>query len=194
MIKRLLKRVVAVTVIFSVVILSSCSMGKSVKAEAYDVNNGTFFQDAVRDFYNRDKKLTPESPYYPLAVSFGISADEFVKGFLQRYDSTFGLDLKIRVVNDTDRSIKVNGVVTDKNGYDGTYISSLIGLGSPVTLSGASKTELIVHFLGNGGIYTNEEFLDVVIREMKPKLSCTYEDTGEELFLKIEIRPEKTDK
>lgn len=188
MIKRIL--CIAVTFLSVLMMFSSCSQ-KGMEVTAFDVENGTFFQDCVRDYYGNENTLTESSSYHALASSFSMSKDEFIKNFLQRYDSNFGMDLKILVENKNDKAVTVNGVRTENNGYEDTYISSLIGLGGSVTIEPESKVEITVHFLGNGGIYTNEEFLEVVLKEMDIVLSCTFEGTEEEELLDIKIKPSK---
>ncbi|MBQ3149650.1 MAG: hypothetical protein IJB86_00225 [Clostridia bacterium] len=190
MINRILRTASAVLMVLSVLLsLSSCGSG-GIQAVAVDVDNGTFFQDTVREYYKSGNTISESSRYFALASSFSMSKEDFIKNFLQQYDSNFGMDLKILITNGSDKPITVKGVRTDKNGYEATYISSLVGFGNSVTLEPSTKTEITVHFLGNGGIYTNEEFLEVVMKEMDIRLLCAYEDTGEEKLLKIRIKPD----
>lgn len=185
MFKRIL--CVIITALTVTLMLSSCGQS-GMKITAYDVDNGEFFKDCVRYYYNNGEALPEDSPYFALATSFSMSRDDFIKNFVQRYDSNFGMDLKILVENRNDTAVTVNGVRTENNGYEDTYISALVGLGGSVTLEPNSKAEITVHFLGNGGIYTNEEFLEVIMKEMDIALSCTFEG-NEEKLLDIRIKP-----
>lgn len=189
MVEKLFQAVMIILIALSVVVMFSSCGQNGLQIVAYDVENGTFFQDAVRDYYKNNNTVTEDSPYFALSSSFSMDSEDFIKNFLQRYDSNFGLDLKILVTNRSDRTLTVNGIRTDRNGYEDTYISSLVGLKNSVTIGPDAETEITVHFLGNGGIYTNEEFLEVVLKEMDIKLSCTFDDTGEEKLLGVKIKP-----
>lgn len=184
------KRIIALSLVVITLAFSFSSCGNGgVRVTAYKVTNSDFFEKCYRDFILNERVMTETNPYFPLANSFSVTFDDFIKIFLNRYESNFGLDLKILVANSSSSSVTVNGIRTEHNGYEDTYISSLIGFGDSVTLEPESKTELTIHFLGNGGIYTNEEMLDIVLREMDLKLSCTFEGESEEELIDVKIKP-----
>ncbi len=188
LIKKILCTVLSVLTV--TLMLSSCGR-HGMKITAFDVDNSDFFERSANYFFKNGQTFPEDSKYFALSSSFPMSKDEFITNFIHNYDSTTGMELRILAENRNKVPVTVKGIKTENNGYEETYLSSLIGYGGPVTLEPESKTEIVVFFVGNGGLYTNEEFLEVIIKEMDLSLSCVFPDSDEEVLLDVKIKPQK---
>ncbi len=181
---------VVLSVLTVTLMFSSCTR-KGMKITAFDVDNSEFFERSANYFFKNNQEFTEDCKYFALSSSFSMSSEEFISEFIHNYDSTTGMQLRILVENRNKVPVTVNGIKTENNGYEDTYLSSLIGYGGPVTVEPQSKTEISVFFVGNGGLYTNEEFLTRVIKEMDLSLSCVFPDSDEEVLLEVKVKPQK---
>lgn len=171
--------------------LSACGEGR-VRVKSVQVINSDFFMDMTREWYHADRVLDPNGVNYKLAQAFVGSYQQFERQFLMRYDANFGLELDLEVHNGTKETITLTGLKVENNGYKDTYVSSKLGYCEEFTLAPGETKTVPVLFLGNGGIYLNEEFINIVFPEMPMQLIYKTA-SGDEQMEKVKFKDVKVE-
>lgn len=170
--------------------MSACGSGIRVRAVA--VKNDTFFEESYREYLLNDSTIPEDGKYYKLAAAIGGTAEEFMQNFLWKYDSNTGMALVLEVRNKSKEAVTVTGLQTENNGNKDTYVSACIGYGEEVEIPAGETKQVRVCFIGNGGYYTNEEFITRIFCDMPMQLNFK-NASGEQWAEKVKLKPVKAE-
>lgn len=157
-----------------VLLFSFASCGrKTVQVTSVAVKNSDFFGELFRNWRFEDEPPQPGTDLYNIACAFCGTYEDFEKTFLYLYDSFLGMECILNVRNNTDGPITATGVQVENDGYEATYICPKLGNVENVVIEAGETKTVKFLFLGNGSVYTNEEFINKVFPQMPMQLLYT---------------------
>lgn len=146
---------------------------RGVRVTSVEVSNSDFFGELFRSWRFGDEPPQPDTDLYNIACAFCGTYEMFEKTFLYRYDSYLGMECTLSVRNNTDAPITATGVQVVNDGYEQTYICPKLGNAEDVVIEAGETKTVKFLFLGNGSVYTNEEFINKIFPQMPMQLLYT---------------------
>lgn len=152
--------------------LAGCGGGR-VRARSVTVNNAVFFEDMFSLWHFGEHSLEEDAELFDIACAFSGTYEEFERQFLYCFDSYIGMECRLEITNKTKEPITATGIRTDNNGFESTYVSTRLGNCRDVEIPAGETETVSFLFLGNGSLYTNEEFINKIFPQMPMELLYT---------------------
>ncbi|MGN0636679.1 MAG: hypothetical protein ACI4I5_10705 [Acutalibacteraceae bacterium] len=190
MLKRTVCKITALVLLAAVLFSFAGCGGGSVRVRSVAVVNSDFFEQIYDVWRFGDQPLQQGDPLYSIACAFSGTYEAFEKTFLYKYDSYLGMECRLDVTNKTEGTITATGIRVTNDGYEDTYISTRLGACEDVPIPAGETVQVSFLFLGNGSIYTNEEFINKVFPQMPMELVYT-DASGTQMTAPVQFKSVK---
>lgn len=190
MLKKTVCKITALVLLAALLFSFAGCGGSGVRVRSVTVVNSDFFEQIYDAWHFGDQSLQQGDKLYSIACAFSGTYEAFEKTFLYKYDSYLGMECQLEVTNKTEDVITATGIRVTDNGFEGTYISSRLGVCEDVQIPAGETVLVSFLFLGNGSIYTNEEFINKVFPQMPMELVYT-DASGAQLTAPVQFKSVK---